>query len=191
MKRMLGCLLFLLLLINLKAAPPPSLAADGTAALSTFFSEAVARGDVPGIVAIVVGRDQVLYHEAFGTMNAAKSVAMSKDAIFRIASMTKAVTSVGVMMLVEEGKLGLDDEVSKYIPSLKSPQVFSKVDEKAGGIKQIESDPDHIPRLFIELNQDGPPASRRDINIFLEDQPLLDEIVDVVGDGDDIESHHL
>ena len=132
MKRLLFFVPVLLLLINLRAAPPPSLAADGTAALSTFFSEAVARGDVPGIVAIVVGRDQVLYHEAFGTMNVAKSVAMSKDAIFRIASMTKAVTSVGVMMLVEEGKLGLDDEVSNYIPSLESPQVFSKVDEKAG-----------------------------------------------------------
>jgi CubicO group peptidase (beta-lactamase class C family) len=115
--------LVVLLLVNLRAAPPPSLASEGTTALSTFFTDAVARGDAPGIVAIVVDRDTVLYHEAFGKMNVAKNVPMTKDAIFNIASMTKAVTSVGVMQLVEQGKLGLDDEVSKYIPSLKSPQI--------------------------------------------------------------------
>ena len=48
----------------------------------------------------------MLYHEAFGKMNAAKNVPMAKDTIFRIASMTKAVTSVGVMQLVEQGKVG-------------------------------------------------------------------------------------
>jgi methyl acetate hydrolase len=57
---------------------------------------------------------------------------MAKDTIFRIASMTKAVTSVGVMQLVEQGKIGLDDPVSKYLPRLASPQVFSKVDEESG-----------------------------------------------------------
>jgi methyl acetate hydrolase len=131
MKRSLFLVPVLLLLVTLRAAPP-ALTSSGTTALSQFFSDAVARGDVPGVVAIVVDRDQVLYHEAFGKMNAAQNVPMSKDTIFRIASMTKAVTSVGVMQLVEQGKLGLDDEVSKYIPSLKSPQVFSKVDAKAG-----------------------------------------------------------
>ncbi|HLG57816.1 MAG TPA: serine hydrolase domain-containing protein [Vicinamibacterales bacterium] len=132
MKRSLFLVPVLLLLVTLRAAPPPALTSSGTTALSQFFSDAVARGDVPGVVAIVVDRDQAVYHEAFGKMNAAQNVPMSKDTIFRIASMTKAVTSVGVMQLVEEGKLGLDDEVSKYIPSLKSPHVFSKVDEKAG-----------------------------------------------------------
>jgi CubicO group peptidase (beta-lactamase class C family) len=132
MKRLLFLVPVFFLLIHLEAAAPPSLAADGTASLSKFFSEAVGRGDVPGIVAIVVDRDKVLYHEAFGRMNVAKHTPMTKDAIFRIASMTKAVTSVGVMRLVEEGKLGLDDEASKYIPGLKAPQVFSNVDEKAG-----------------------------------------------------------
>ena len=70
---------------------------------------------------LVTGPDRVLYHEAFGKMSTAKALEMKKDTIFNIASMTKAVTSVGVMMLVEQGKLGLDDEVSKYLPRLKSP----------------------------------------------------------------------
>jgi len=133
MKRLLGIVpVVVLLMVSMKAVPPPSLTSEGSSALSTFFADAVARGDVPGVVALVVDRDKVLYHEAFGKMNVAKNVPMAKDTIFRIASMTKAVTSVGVMQLVEEEKVGLDDEVSKYLPRLKSPQVFSKVDEQAG-----------------------------------------------------------
>jgi CubicO group peptidase (beta-lactamase class C family) len=132
MKRLLTLVALLVLMVGVKAAPPASLTTEGSSALSTFFNDAVARGDVPGVVALVVDRDKVLFHEAFGKQNVAKNVPMAKDTIFRIASMTKAVTSVGVMQLVEQGKLGLDDEVSKYLPRLKSPQVFSKVDEQAG-----------------------------------------------------------
>jgi CubicO group peptidase (beta-lactamase class C family) len=132
MKRPLFLLpVVVLLLVGVKAAPL-LLTSEGSTALSTFFADAVSRGDVPGIVAIVVDRDKVLYHEAFGKMNTAKNVPMAKDTIFRIASMTKAITSMGVMQLVEQGKVGLDDDVSKYLPSLKNPQVFTKVDASAG-----------------------------------------------------------
>jgi methyl acetate hydrolase len=132
MKRALAFIpVVVLLLVGVKAAPL-LLTSEGSTALSTFFADAVARGEVPGVVAIVVDRDKVLYHEAFGKMNVAKNAPMAKDTIFRIASMTKAVTSVGVMQLVEQGKLGLDDEVSKYIPSLANKPMFSKVDESAG-----------------------------------------------------------
>ena len=132
MKRLVAFVpLVALLFVGVKAAPL-LLTSAGATALSTFFADAVVRGDVPGVVAIVVDRDKVLYHEAFGKMNTAKNVPMAKDTIVRIASMTKAVTSVGVMQLVEQGKVGLDDEVSKFIPRLKNPQVFSKYDEHAG-----------------------------------------------------------
>jgi CubicO group peptidase (beta-lactamase class C family) len=92
----------------------------------------VTRGDVPGVVVLVVATDRVLYHEAFGRMDVARGVDMRKDAIFRIASMTKPITSVAVMMLVEEGKLGLDDEVARYLPAFRSPQVISRLDLAAG-----------------------------------------------------------
>jgi|SoiMetStandDraft_2_1073263.scaffolds.fasta_scaffold01170_2 methyl acetate hydrolase len=133
MQRTLFCVV-LLLLVNIEAAPPasPSFASTGASAISRFLSDVVARGDVPGIVAMVVGPDKVLYHEAFGKMNVAQGKPMAKDTIFRIASMTKAVTSVGVMQLVEQGKLGLDDDVSKYLPRLKAPQVLTKVDASTG-----------------------------------------------------------
>jgi CubicO group peptidase (beta-lactamase class C family) len=132
MKQLLAVVAALMLMVGVNAVPPPSITAEGSGAISSFLGDAVTRGDVPGVVALVVDRDKVLYHEAFGKMNVAKNVPMARDTIFRIASMTKAVTSVGVMQLVEQGKIGLDDDVSKFLPRLKSPQVFSKVDERAG-----------------------------------------------------------
>ncbi len=107
---------------------------DGMAAgvLSSFLSDTVRRGDVPGVIVLVTAPDRVLYHEAFGKMDTAHDVDMRKDAIVRIASMTKALTSTAAMMLVEEGALALDDEVWKYVPAFKSPQVFTRLDLAAG-----------------------------------------------------------
>ncbi len=113
-------------------AAAPTLDSKGASALSTFLAETVSRGDVPGVVVLVTAPDRVLYHEAFGKMNVAQSVEMRKDAIFRIASMTKAITSVAVMMLVDEGKLRLDDHVAKYLPEFENPQVISRLDLSAG-----------------------------------------------------------
>ena len=132
MKRVFVVVAFLFAIIDIGAAAPPALNTEGGAALGTFLEAAIDRGDVPGAVVLITGPDRVLYHEAFGRMSTAKALEMKKDTIFNIASMTKAVTSVGVMMLVEEGKLGLDDEVSKYLPQFKAPQVLSKVDVAAG-----------------------------------------------------------
>lgn len=124
----------LLLIVQMQpaAAGPAAISESGATAISAFLKGAVDRGEVPGIVALVVDRQGVLYHEAFGKQDAARNVPMAKDTIFRIASMTKAVTSMGVMMLVEQGKLDLTDEASKWIPWLKNPQVISTFDEAAG-----------------------------------------------------------
>jgi CubicO group peptidase (beta-lactamase class C family) len=74
------------------------------AALSQQMSTAVNRGDTPGVVALVIGRDSVLYQGAAGKLDIAHDIGMPVNAIFSIASMTKPVTSVAIMMLVEEGK---------------------------------------------------------------------------------------
>jgi methyl acetate hydrolase len=113
----------LFLLVTMQAAP--RIRPDGAAALSAFLSDAVARGEVPAIVAMVVGPDEVLYQQAFGKLNAARNIELTKDAIFNIASMTKPITSVAVMMLVEEGKLRLDDDVGSHLPAWKAPRVLN------------------------------------------------------------------
>ncbi|HEY6340129.1 MAG TPA: serine hydrolase domain-containing protein [Bryobacteraceae bacterium] len=102
----------------------------GKAALSRQLSEAVAHGDTPGVVALVVGRDGVFYEAAAGKLDATHNIAMPVNAIFSIASMTKPVTSVAIMMLFDEGKLKLDDPVSKYLPGFDNLRVITKFNEK-------------------------------------------------------------
>ena len=96
---------------------------DATSVLTQVLSAAVARRDTPGAVALVVDRNGVLFEGA---------AALQTDAIFNIASMTKPVTSVAIMMLVEAGKLSLDDPVSKYLPGFDNLQVITKFNEVDG-----------------------------------------------------------
>jgi methyl acetate hydrolase len=126
MKR-LAWLLPLLLVAVTSAAP--SIPQQGAAALSTFLKGATDRGDVPGVVVAVVDKDGSLYNEAFGRGSTLGNKPMTKDTIFNMASMTKPVTSVAIMMLVDEEKLKLDDEVAKYLPKYKDPVVISKFND--------------------------------------------------------------
>ena len=83
---------FLPLLFVAAMSAAQSLPQQGTAALSTFLKTVTDRGDVPGVVVAVVGKDEVLYHEAFGYAQIQpQPVAMRKDSIFDVASVTKAV----------------------------------------------------------------------------------------------------
>src|SRR5688572_25815102 len=107
----------------------PSFPQQGAAALSAVLKAATDRGDVPGVVVAVVNEDGTLYHEAFGVSSTLRRTPMAKDTIFNMASMTKPVTSVAIMMLVEAGKLKLDDEVAKYLPKYKNPVVITRFNE--------------------------------------------------------------
>jgi len=84
---------------------------------------------IMGAVALIAQKGDIVYNRAFGTNDIDKQSALQKDAIFRIASQTKAITSVAVMMLFEEGKFLLDDPISKYIPSFSTPRVLSSFNE--------------------------------------------------------------
>ena len=93
---------------------------------------AVERKDVPGVVALVTNRERVLYKGAFGVADVATNRALTSDALFRIASMTKPVTSVALMQLIEQGRLGLDDPAEKYLPELVGVKVFESFDAATG-----------------------------------------------------------
>jgi CubicO group peptidase (beta-lactamase class C family) len=92
--------------------------------LDSMLEESMKNDENPGLVAMVVRNGKIVYHTAKGSADAASGKPMEKDAIFRIASQTKAVTSTAVMMLWEEGKFRLDDPISMYIPEFKNPQVM-------------------------------------------------------------------
>jgi CubicO group peptidase (beta-lactamase class C family) len=80
-------------------------------------------GEISGAVTLVARRGRVVHFEAHGLMDIDAKLPMRKDAIFRLASMTKPVTGVAAMMMLEEGKLRLNDPVSKFLPEFKNPKV--------------------------------------------------------------------
>src|SRR3954453_19322412 len=104
----------------------------GRGALDASLRAAVEAGDVPGVVALVANRERVLYRGAFGVADVATGRPLAADALFRIASMTKPVTSVALMQLVEQGRIGLDDPAEKFLPELKGLQVLASFDPASG-----------------------------------------------------------
>ncbi len=90
----------------------------------------VKKGWVSGTVGLVIRNGKIVYYKAAGYNDIAAKLAMKKDDIFRIASQTKAITSVAVMMLYEEGKFLLDDPISAYIPAFANEKVLDKFNEK-------------------------------------------------------------
>src|ERR1700750_1886691 len=107
----------------------------GTAAIDTSLREAIERKDVPGVVALVTDRERVLYQGAFGVADVSTGRALTADALFRIASMTKAITSTAAMQLVEQGRFGLDDPVEKYLPEFANLEVFESFDPASGAYR--------------------------------------------------------
>lgn len=89
---------------------------------------------LPGMITIVARHGKIVHSETYGSMDVGKP--MRKDAIFRIASMTKPVTSVAAMILYEEGYFQLDDPVADYIPEFRNLKVFVSVDKE--GIHTVD-----------------------------------------------------
>lgn len=100
----------------------------------------VENGLMPGGVFLVARKGKIVYNKSFGYRDGAKSQLYQNDDIFRIASMTKAVTTVSIMQLYEQGKLGLDDPIHHYIPGFKNPKVlvldsFNEADSSYSTVK--------------------------------------------------------
>ena len=98
------------------------------ARIAPAMKDQVDKGMFPGAVSLVARRGTVVHFEAHGFLDAAKTKPMTKDAIFRLASMTKPIVTVAAMMLVEQGTIKLQDPIATYLPELKDLKV-----ETAGG----------------------------------------------------------
>src|ERR1700731_1693568 len=98
------------------------------AGIDVALSRAVEGKEVPGVVAMAATDTGVIYEGAFGLRDIVDGPAMTRDSVFRIASMTKAVTSVAAMQLVQQGKLKLDEPIGNVLPELASPQVLESFD---------------------------------------------------------------
>jgi CubicO group peptidase (beta-lactamase class C family) len=97
--------------------------------IDLMLSSEISKGNLPGAVALIARNGKIVFHKAYGMANAEKGEEIEKDAIFRIASQTKAITATAVMMLWEEGKFKLDDPISKYIPQFEAAQILDTFNE--------------------------------------------------------------
>jgi CubicO group peptidase (beta-lactamase class C family) len=117
---------------ELKEASPVSAKVSGErlSRIDKMLLQSIDSGWIAGAVGFIARDGKIIYDKAFGQSNIETKSPMHTDDIFRIASQTKAITSIAVMMLFEEGKLLLDDPVSKYIPEFVHPVVVDKYNEK-------------------------------------------------------------
>lgn len=125
-------------------APAPGAAGFSAARLQRLtdkFAGDVRSGIIPGAVVLIVHQGKVAYFKTFGERDRAANAPMQPDSIFRIASMTKPVTTVAALMLVEEGRLQLADPVSRYLPELKQLQVGVESTEATSGERTLVLEP--------------------------------------------------
>lgn len=100
------------------------MSSDRLARIDQTVNDYIGKQWIPGAVVLIARNGKIVYHKAYGYSNAENKTPLKKDDIFRIASQSKAITSLAVMMLFEEGKFLLDDPVSNYIPEFKNPKLL-------------------------------------------------------------------
>jgi len=120
------------------------------AKVGDFFRNEVATGKIPGAIILIQQHGKPIFHESFGVQDVVSKAPITDKTIFRLFSMTKAITSVAAMKLIEDGKISLDDPVSKYIPSFANVKVG--VEKKAeDGTKSLELVPPNRPPTILDL----------------------------------------
>ena len=115
------------------------------------FQGYVDAGQLPGAVVLIARNSKVAYFQAFGYQDREKQVPMTTNSIFRIASMTKPIVSVGVMMLVEEGKLDISAPVFQYLPEFKDLKVGVEKRDASTGNTELVLDPPKRPMTVQDL----------------------------------------
>ena len=123
---------------------------DKLARVTEFFNNEVATGKIPGAIVLIQQHGKPVYHEFFGVQDVVSKAPMTDQTIFRLFSMTKAITAVVSMTLVQDGKIKLDDPVSKFIPSFADVKVG--VEKKgADGTPTLDLVPPNRPMTVKDL----------------------------------------
>jgi CubicO group peptidase (beta-lactamase class C family) len=123
---------------------------DKLGKVGEFFKNEIATGKIPGAIVLIQQKGKPVYREYFGVQDVVSKAPMTDQTIFRLFSMTKAITAVVSMMMVEDGTIKLDDPVSKYIPSFANVKVG--VEKKAeDGTKTLELVPPTRPVTVVDL----------------------------------------
>ena len=117
-----------------RLGPPPGsqLSREKLSSIDDFLDGEVAAGNIPGAIVLIQRHGEPVYFRCFGKRDVEKGTPMTPDAIFPIHSVTKTITSVAAMMLLDQGRIALDDPVSKYIPSFAGIKVGVERKDAAG-----------------------------------------------------------
>ncbi len=116
---------------------PPGFLDDRLQRIDNAINAEISIGKIPGAVALIMKDGDVAYHKAFGLADIDSGTPMQTDSIFRIASMTKAITSVAAMTLYERGYFRLNDPIAKYLPEFGDMRVISAVDDDGNVVTTV------------------------------------------------------
>ena len=123
---------------------------DKLARVGDYLRDQVATGKIPGAILLIQQHGKPVYHEFFGVQDVVSKKPMTDQTIFRLFSMTKAITAIPAMMLLDEGKFSLDDPIAKYIPSFANVKVgVEKISED--GTKTLERVAPRRPPTVLDL----------------------------------------
>jgi CubicO group peptidase (beta-lactamase class C family) len=133
-----------------RAAAIPAPSSEGLDRITAYFDNEVTSGRLPGAVILVQQHGKPVYLKCFGVRDTRTGLAMTPDTIFAIHSMTKPITCLGAMMLIDEGKLALTDPVSKYVPLFAGTKVGREVTLPNGTV-ELDLDPPDRPVNIEDL----------------------------------------
>ena len=145
------CVVLLSLLLT-----PISVTSQNANAIRDRMQSFVDSGTIPGAVTLVIKKDQVVSFEAVGYQDLETKRPMTRDTIFDIRSMTKPVTAIGIMILMEEGKLALNDPVEKYLPEFKSSAFKDDRGTFPITIRQLLTHTAGLPLYRLPVSQEIP-----------------------------------
>jgi CubicO group peptidase (beta-lactamase class C family) len=167
------------------------LSAEKLGRVKTLVQRAVDKGQTAGVVVLVARHGKVAFLETFGKLNASTGKPMPPDAIFRIHSMTKPITTVAALRLYDEGKFKLDDPVSKYLPEFEDLRVHTGKNEETVEAKREMTIRDlmrhtsgltygmpngtAVDKMYIAKGIDGPEHSLAEMVSVLGKLPLQDQ----------------
>jgi CubicO group peptidase (beta-lactamase class C family) len=160
---------------SLLSQPPDEIgfSPDGLKRVSALLDREVGQGHLAGAIMLIQQHGKPVYYEGFGVRDPQTMAPMTADTIFRLYSMTKPVTSVAAMILIEDGKLSLDDPIAKYIPDFAAPQVAT---ERSGadGKTYLDFAPALQPITVLDLMRQSSGISSAFTNLGLITQRYID-----------------
>jgi CubicO group peptidase (beta-lactamase class C family) len=164
--------------VLLTPAPQPVRADDASkfAQINARMQKFVDDHEIAGAVTVVGRKDGVVHHGAVGSLELDTNKAMPKDAIFRIASMTKPITAIGIMILAEEGKLSVDDPVEKHLPEFRGQMLIAS---RSSDTLNLKKPPRPITLRDLLTHTSGLPSKMPDglSDLYTKRQHTLAEAV--------------